>query len=367
LCILTIQEITKYLENFAPRLTQENYDNSGLICGNPDEAVRGVILTLDCIESVVDEAISKSCNLIIAHHPIVFKGLKSFTGANYVERTIIKAIKNNIAILAMHTNLDNYRFGVNYKIGQKLNLQNIKILAPKTDNQLKIVVYVPKQHAERLRIAMNEAGAGRIGNYDYCSYSTEGKGTFRALEGANPFVGSHGKLHSENETKIEMVIRQEHLGEVLRAIKSIHPYEEVAYDLIPLSNEDPYQGAGMYGELDSPMNTSEFLTMLKEKFNCGIIKHTVLCKSEIQRVAFCGGSGSFLMQKAKQVNADIFISSDYKYHEFFDAEGQIIIADIGHYESEQFTSEIIADLLKEKNITFAIHSTETNTNPVKYF
>ena len=364
---MKIKEIIGHLESHAPIATQESYDNSGLLCGNAQQEIEGILISLDCTEAIVDEAIQKKCNLIIAHHPIVFKGLKSLTGKNYVERTVIKAIKNDIAIYAIHTNLDNYRFGVNHKIGQLLGLKNLRILEPKRDNQVKIVVFVPLANADELRSAMSEAGAGHIGNYDSCSFSSAGTGTFRAQTGAKPFVGNIDELHSENEIRLEMICRNEKINTVVQAIRNVHPYEEVAIDIIPLKNQDPYQGAGMFGELEAPISSIEFLQKVKDIFKCGVIRHTELCKTSISRVAFCGGSGSFLLNQAKASGADIFITGDYKYHEFFDAENQIIIADIGHYESEQFTSELIADLLKEKNITFAVRFAETNTNPVKYF
>jgi dinuclear metal center YbgI/SA1388 family protein len=364
---LKINEIIRHLESHAPVATQESYDNSGLLCGNAQQETEGILISLDCTEAIVDEAIQKKCNLIIAHHPIVFKGLKSLTGKNYVERTIIKAIKNDIAIYAIHTNLDNYRFGVNYKIGQLLGLKNLSILEPKRDNQVKFVVYVPLANADAVRYAMSATGAGHIGDYDSCSFSSEGTGTFRAQAGAKPFVGNINELHSENEIRLEMICRNEKINAVVQAIQNEHPYEEVAIDIIPLKNQDQYQGAGMFGELEAPISSVEFLQKVKDIFKCGVIRHTELCKSSISRVAFCGGSGSFLLNQAKASGADIFITGDYKYHEFFDAENQIIIADIGHYESEQFTSELIADLLKEKNITFAVRFADTNTNPVKYF
>ena len=364
---MKIKEIIGHLESHAPIATQESYDNSGLLCGNAQQEIEGILISLDCTEAIVDEAIQKKCNLIIAHHPIVFKGLKSLTGKNYVERTVIKAIKNDIAIYAIHTNLDNYRFGVNHKIGQLLGLKNLRILEPKRDNQVKIVVFVPLANADELRSAMSEAGAGHIGNYDSCSFSSAGTGTFRAQTGAKPFVGNIDELHSENEIRLEMICRNEKINAVVQAIQNVHPYEEVAIDIIPLKNQDPYQGAGMFGELEAPISSIEFLQKVKDIFKCGVIRHTELCKTSISRVAFCGGSGSFLLNQAKASGADIFITGDYKYHEFFDAENQIIIADIGHYESEQFTSELIADLLKEKNITFAVRFADTNTNPVKYF
>lgn len=364
---MTISELIAHLEHQAPLATQENYDNSGLICGNPINQIAHVLIALDCTEDIIDEAIAKSCNLVIAHHPIVFKGLKSLTGLNYVERTVIKAIKNDIAIYAIHTNLDNYRFGVNYKIATILGLKNPRILAPMLNNLSKIAVYVPIANANEVREAMTIAGAGNIGNYSACSFSSIGTGTFEANESANPFVGKNGVVHQEQEQKIEMVCANEKLSQTIQAMIGAHPYEEVAYDILPLKNKNPYAGAGMIGDLETPIETTAFLRLLKERFRCAFIRHTAICKTEIRKVAFCGGSGSFLLDKAKSHKADIYITGDFKYHEFFDAENQIIIADIGHYESEQFTIDLIGELVKEKSITFAVHFTERNTNPVNYF
>lgn len=362
----TIGDLIQYFESQAPRATQESYDNSGLLVGDAATRISGVLIALDCIESVIDEAIAKNCNLVVAHHPIVFKGLKSFTGKNYVERTVIKAIQNNIAIFAIHTNLDNYRFGVNQRIGQLLGLKNLRILAPKEGNLVKIVVFVPVDYADTIRLTMSSAGAGKIGNYDQCSFNSSGFGTFRAGLDSQPFVGGHGQMHHESELRLEMICRKENVSRALSAMIQTHPYEEVAYDLIPLQNSDAYQGAGMIGELDAPTETLEFLQFVKRQFGCGVIKHTHLLQDKIQRIAFCGGSGSFLLSKAKAARADLFITADYKYHEFFDAENQIVIADIGHFESEQYTVNLIGDLLNEKNVTFAVRFTETNTNPVNY-
>jgi dinuclear metal center YbgI/SA1388 family protein len=362
----TIGDVVRHFERFVPRQSQESYDNSGLLVGDPNQHVSGVLIALDCVESIIDEAKDKNCNLVITHHPIIFKGLKSVTGKSYVERTVINAIKNDIAIYAIHTNLDNYRFGVNFKIGQLLGLNNLRILAPREENLIKIVVFVPKEHLDVVFDAMTEAGAGAIGNYEACSYRTEGEGTFRATEGANPFVGEIGELHKEPETRLELLCRKELVKDVVEAMKNAHPYEEVAFDLIPLTNSDTYQGSGMIGELEHPMQTGLFLKLVKEKFNCGVIRHTKFLTNEVRRIAFCGGAGSFLLPFAKANRADVFITSDFKYHEFFDAENKIVIADIGHYESEQFTMNLIGELLNEKNVTFAVRFAETNTNPVKY-
>jgi len=362
----TIGEIIQHLESHAPLSTQENYDNCGLLVGSTTTKISGVLIALDCIESIIDEAIVKNCNLVISHHPIVFKGLKSFTGKNYVEKTIIKAIQNQIAIYAIHTNLDNYRFGVNHKIGTLLGLNNLKILAPKEGGLVKIVVFVPDSHVHEVRNSMADAGAGKIGNYEHCSFNGAGYGTFRAGKGAQPFVGKLNEIHQESEVRLEMICRREHVSRVVSALTQTHPYEEIAYDVIPLLNNDGFQGAGMIGELAHPVSTIDFLKTVKAQFQCGIVKHTAIVSEQVKKIAFCGGSGSFLLSTAKAQNADVFITSDYKYHEFFDAENQIVIADIGHFESEQFTVNLIGDLLNEKNITFAVRFAETKTNPVNY-
>ncbi|MGB0934023.1 MAG: Nif3-like dinuclear metal center hexameric protein [Lishizhenia sp.] len=364
---MQIKDITNYLESLAPIGTAESYDNCGLLVGDFSTEVTQTLLTLDCTEEIVDEAIEQGCNLIIAHHPIVFGGQKKLNGKNYVERTVIKAIKNDIAIYAIHTNLDNYRFGVNFEIGKRLGLQNLTVLSPKKQQLKKLVVFVPTESKEKVLKALFDEGAGNIGNYAHCSFETEGKGGFLPLSGSSPQRGEIGQREVVKETKVEVLVEKEKLNSVLNALFSSHPYEEVAYDIISLENEHNYLGSGMFGELENAVNTVDFLTTLKKVFNCGIIKHTALCKNEIKTVAFCGGAGSFLLSDAKRKKADIFITGDYKYHEFFDAENQLIIADIGHYESEQYTPHLLARILKEKFANFAVRLTGKNTNPIKYF
>lgn len=364
---MRIQEVIQYLESLAPLSSQENYDNSGLIVGNPNDEIDACLISLDCTEAIVDEAFSKNCNLIIAHHPIVFKGLKSLTGKTYVERTLIKAIQNGISIYAIHTNLDNYINGVNAEIGKRLKLENLKILAPKKGNLVKICVFCPLSEAKKVRNAMFASGAGNIGNYSECSFNTEGQGTYKANEKANPAIGKKGIRHHENEIKIEVLVSQHQLGKVISSMIFAHPYEEVAYDLIPLLNSNEYEGSGMIGELSKPMNTKDYLQFIKSEFQVDCIRHTKIVKDEIKTVAFCGGSGSFLLEKAKSKKADLYITGDFKYHEFFDAEDQILIADIGHYESEQFTKNLLHDYLTKKFPKFAVHLTEISTNPINYF
>ena len=364
---MKIKDITSYLESLAPLSSQASYDNCGLIVGNMNAEVTSALICLDSTEAVVDEAIKKGCNLIIAHHPIVFSGLKKLNGSTYIERTVIKAIQNNIAIYAIHTNLDNYRFGVNYEIGKRLGLENLKVLAPAPNVLCKISVFVPVNHSFEVTQAMFQAGAGQIGNYSECSFEQTGIGSFTPSENTNPFEGKKGENSKVEEKKIEVIVSTHQVNQVVHSMKVAHPYEEVAYDIVPLKNKNEFEGSGMYGTLPLEMDEKEFLTLLKSTFNCGIIRHTALLNKPIKTVAFCGGSGSFLLQNAKRIKADIFITGDYKYHDFFDSENQLIIADIGHFESEQFTTNLLADILKKKFPTFVPHLTGVITNPINYF
>jgi dinuclear metal center YbgI/SA1388 family protein len=364
---MLLKTIITEIEKFAPLAYQESYDNCGLLTGHKEQEVTGAILCLDCIEAVVDEAIQKNCNLIIAHHPIIFSGLKKLNGNNYIERTIIKAIQNNIAIYACHTNLDNVKLGVNKKIADKLGLINQQILLPKKTLLKKLVTFVPAAHLEIVRESLFNAGAGNIGNYDSCSFILEGTGSFRGNENSNPFIGEKGKLSLEKETRLELIFETVNEATIISALKQNHPYEEVAYDIYQLENTYQNIGSGMVGELEKPISETEFLENLKSIFKVKVIKHTALTNKRIKKVALCGGSGSFLLKNAINSKSDIYISSDFKYHEFFDAENQILVADIGHYESEQFTPEIFYEIISNKFPTFASYLTETNTNPVNYF
>jgi dinuclear metal center YbgI/SA1388 family protein len=364
---MTVREITDYLEEWAPPAYQESYDNSGLITGSPDLAVKGILVTLDCTEPVVQEAIDKGCNLIVAHHPIVFKGLKKITGKTYVERTVIKAIENRVAIYAIHTNLDHVATGVNRKICEKLGLKNLRVLAPKNDVLSKLVTFIPHENADAVLQALYKAGAGQIGNYQNCSFQAEGTGTFMPNDQANPHIGQANRQESVREMRAEVIFPLHREGAVLQALRAAHPYEEVAYYLSSLKNEHQQVGAGMTGELEKPLEPIAFLERLKNNMALQTIRHTRLLKNPIQKVAVCGGSGSFLLPHAIRSKSDIFITADFKYHEFFDAEDKIVVADIGHYESEVFTKDLIREELIKKFPTFAINFSETVTNPVSYF
>ncbi len=365
--MVTIKDVTGYLESLAPLDLQESYDNAGLIVGNDSTEVKGILVCLDSIEEVLDEAVKNNCNLIVAHHPIVFSGLKKLNGKNYVERTIIQAIQQNIAIYAAHTNLDNVQQGVNAKICERIGLKNSRILSPKKNLLKKLVTFCPVEYIEKVRSAIFEAGCGRIGKYDECSFNAEGTGTFRGGADSNPFVGEKGKQHHEKEIRLETVFESHLEPVVIRALLEAHPYEEVAYDIYPLSNSYQGIGSGMIGELVTAMSETEFLKHLKSVMKAGSIRHTRLTGKKVSSVAVCGGSGSFLLSDAIRQKADVFVTADFKYHQFFDADGKVVIADIGHYESEQFTKELLRDFLVKKFSTFAVRLSEVDTNPVNYF
>lgn len=364
--MIKIKDITAYLESIAPLGLQESYDNCGLLVGNPSEEVKKILVTLDCTEPVVDEAVRNGCNLIIAHHPIIFGGIKKLNGSNYVERTLIAAIKHNIAIYAIHTNLDNWHKGVSHVIANRLGLQGQQVLMPMANQLIKLVTYVPTAHKESLLNALFEAGAGNIGNYKECSFSLEGEGTFMATQEANPFVGEKGSRHLEKESRVEVILPDWKKWEVLQAMRSAHPYEEVAYDLIKLENPQKLAGSGILGVLAEPMLEAAFLDFLKEKMETHCIRYTPF-EGKIEKVAVCGGAGSFLIKQARKMGAQAFVTADVKYHEFFDAENQLLLADIGHFESEKFTKSLLSELILKKFPTFAVLLSEINTNPIKYY
>ena len=363
---MLLKEIISALEELAPPALQESYDNSGLLVGNPGQKVTGVLFCLDSTEAILDEAIEKGCNLVVAHHPIIFSGLKRITGKNYIERIVIKAIRNNIAIYAIHTNLDNVQHGVNKKIAEKLGLNNLRVLSPKANELLKLEVFVPVAHAEAIRLAVFNAGGGHIGNYDECSFATAGDGTFRPLHGANPTLGEMGERHLEKEFNLSFLVPKWLKTRVHAAMVKAHPYEEVAHQWIALQNTHQEVGSGMVGELPEPIETSEFMKRLKTNMKVSMVRHTKLINAQVKRIAVCGGSGSFLLNDAIAAGADVFVTADFKYHQFFDADNRIVIADIGHFESEQFTIELLGDWFKQKFPTFASHLTAIETNPVFY-
>lgn len=363
---LKIKEIVNVLEAVAPRDYQEGYDNSGLLTGDPSWEVSGILTSLDCTEKIVEEALNQKANLIVAHHTVIFKGLKSITGKNYVERTVLKAIKHDIAIYAIHTNLDNVHTGVNKKIADKIGLTNLQLLQARTDTLLKLVTFIPPDHVDQVMSRLHNAGAGNIGEYKQCSFRTDGTGTFLPTGSAQPHTGTLNQLEKVNEIRVEVILPTAVQHGVIAALKDAHPYEEVAYYLQPLANSNQEVGAGMMGDLPEPEEPMAFLKRLKDCLQTNCIRHTALVNRPIKKVAVCGGAGSFLLNKAISTGADVFVSADFKYHEFFDADGKITIADVGHYESEQFTKELLAAVLKEKFPNFAINFSKRVTNPISY-
>ncbi len=364
---MKIKEITDILEEFAPLEYQEEYDNSGLLLGNPETEVTAVLCCVDVNEKVLDEALKLDANLIIAHHPVIFKEVVRITGQTPVEKIIEMAIKKDIAVIAAHTNIDNVYSGVNKKICDKLDLQDCKIMDTGKKQFCKIITFVPENQAEKVRTAIFKAGAGHIGNYDCCSFNIQGEGTFRGSENTNPYVGKKGEIHFEKEIRIETILPRIILHKVIEAMINAHPYEEVAYDVYSLENDNPKAGSGMMGTLDSSLSVDEFLRLLKKTFKTQSIRYCKPGTGIISKVAVCGGSGSFLVEKAMKLGADAIVTGDVKYHQFFDFSERIMIADIGHYESEQYTQEIFYDLLTEKFPKFAVHLSKINTNPINYY
>lgn len=363
---MRVKEVVGWIEDFAAPALQESYDNSGLIVGDPSMEVRGVLLCIDVTEAVIDEAIANNLNLIIAHHPLIFSGLKRITGNHWVQRCVIKAIKADIAIFAAHTNIDSVLKGVNDRIAEQIGLVERRILRPKAQALLKLVTFVPQLHVQRVREALFAAGAGSIGNYDDCSFESTGKGSFRANDQAQPFVGEAGKLHFEAEVRLEVILPDYLRARVVQSLYEAHPYEEPAYDLIRLENEWERVGAGLVGRLPNGMSEADFMQHIRLVFGNNSIRHTAFRGKTIEKVALCGGSGSFLLQDAKAQGADVFISGDFKYHDFFEADGDILIADPGHYEMEQFTKELFFEVIQKKNPIFAVQISQTSTNPIIY-
>ena len=363
---MKVKDVCEIIEEFAPVALCESYDNVGLLVGDAQMDLSALLICIDVTEAVLDEAIQKQCNMIVSHHPLIFGGLKRLTEANEVQRCVVKAIKNDIAIYAAHTNIDNVQQGVSGRMAEKIGLINTHVLQSKPDVLRKLVTFVPSAHADKVRQALFDAGAGKIGNYDSCSYNIEGLGTFRAGENANPFVGSKHEIHNETEVRIEVVLPSYLENKVLRTLLKSHPYEEVAYDIYALKNNWTQVGLGIVGDLPQAEKEEDFLLRIKKTFNAGVIRHTALRNKEIKRVALCGGAGSSFLSDAIASGADIYISGDFKYHEFFNAENRIFVADIGHYESEVFTKEIFYEIITKKIPTFAVRISDINTNPINY-
>lgn len=362
---MLVKDITAAIEELAPLSLQESYDNAGLLCGNPNDTVTSILLTTDITEEVLDEAIAEGHNVIISHHPLMLQGIKNLRPDSYVQRCLIKAVCHHLNIYSAHTNLDSVMQGVSGRMADKLQLTGRQILQP-AGKLYSLTFYTPAAHADKVRQAVLECGAGHIEQYSHCSYNSTGNGTFKALPGAHPYTGNIGQLHTEQEIKTEITVPDYLLHRSIEALKKAHPYEEPVWNIVCLDNTNPITGYGIIGSLPQPVETHSFLLQIKDIFKCDIIRHTAICTPTIQRVAVCGGSGAFLTKTAINRKADIYITGDYKYHDFFNAENKIIIADIGHYESEQYTKEIFYELLIKKISNFAVQFSKVCTNPVHY-
>ncbi|HLX91158.1 MAG TPA: Nif3-like dinuclear metal center hexameric protein [Puia sp.] len=367
LYLMKIRDVVTHLESLAPPPYQEGYDNAGLLTGSANTECSGVLVSLDVTPGVVSEAVTKKCNLVVAHHPIIFKGLKRLNGKNYVEKTVIAAIKNDVAIYAIHTNLDNVPNGVNGKIADRLGLVNRKVLLPKPSTLKKLYTFVPPADLEKVRSAVFIAGAGSIGDYSEAAFSSPGEGCFKAEQGANPYVGEIGTRHYEKEVRFETVFPSHLQEHVVSALRKAHPYQEVAFDVVDMANANELVGSGLIGKLPGPIEEREFLVQVRDAFHVPVIRHSAILHKPVRLVALCGGAGIFLLARAMELGADAFLTADIKYHEFFDAEDRILLADIGHFESEQFTIDLLVEKLLEKFTTFAVLKTEISTNPVNYF
>ena len=369
-----IKQITALIEELSPLPYAEDFDNVGLLVGNSENEVNGILVTLDCLETTVEEAIVKKCNLIVAFHPIIFKGLKKLNGKNYVERTVIKAIKNDISIFAMHTALDNSFEGVSAKMADVLQLKNKKILLPKKGFLRKLTTYVPENAADEVRDALFKSGAGHIGNYSHCSFNMIGSGTYKGNQNTNPSIGEKETMESVSEKFISVIYEKHKEQTIIQSLISAHPYEEVAYDIVGLENAHNRIGMGIVGELSDKMELNDFLNLLKKEFNTPVVRHSQATGKTIRKVAVLGGSGSFAIESAIHSGADVYVTADLKYHDFYRAEGKVVLADIGHYESEQFTKNILVEFLTKKITNFApalpegrIILSKINTNPINYF
>lgn len=369
---MKVKDVIALLEEISPLAYSESFDNTGLLVGDENMTVTGILVTLDTLESVVDEAIEKGYNLIVSFHPIIFSGLKRLTGKTYVERTVQKAIKNNIAIFSNHTALDNALYGVNYMICRKLELEDSQILIPQENTIKKLITFVPKNAAEKVRNAIFDAGGGSIGNYENCSFNVEGQGSFKGNQWSNPTVGEKGTIHFEEEMQLGITFGKHLQTNILKALFESHPYEEVAYEITTLENQNQQIGMGMVGNLKTEMTETEFLKYLKDKMQTDCVRHSALLGKNVHRIAVLGGSGSFAIEAAKKSKADVFVSADFKYHDFFKSENTIVLADIGHYESERYTKDLLYSFLTKKITNFApalpkgIAISEINTNPISY-
>ena len=365
--MVSINNIIDLLDEWAPPAYAEDFDNVGLLVGDSSKQCTGVLVSHDCIEVVLDEALDTNCNLIVCFHPILFTGLKKITGRDYVEKVILKAIRNEIAIYALHTRLDNHPEGVNKLLSDRLGLLESKVLIPKPSGLKKLSTYVPKSDVDDVLQALHQAGAGAIGNYSECSFILEGKGQFRGNEKSQPHIGNPSEKTQVEEVQIQVVFESYLKEKIQNALITAHPYENIAYEIFILDNTLDKVGIGRIGKLAQPHTEEQFLSFVKEKLQTQLIRHSPFTRKPIETVAVLGGSGSFAISNALSQKADAFITADLKYHHFYQGGNTLLLLDVGHFESEQFIKNLIVDYLSKKLPNFAIILSHAKTNPVNYF
>lgn len=361
-----LKEIANCFEAMAPLSHQESYDNSGIQLGEPDKQIDSALVTLDLNEQVAEEAIRLGVDLIVTHHPLIFKPLKQISGATPTERMVIGCLRHDIAVYACHTNLDASPQGVSHYLARKLGITNGTLLEPRQGLFTKLVVYIPAHAFPKVREALFQAGAGTMGDYEQCGFSAHGLGSFLPGKETHPYVGTPEQFHEEPEVRFETLFPSRLKKRVVEALMASHPYEEPAFDLFPLLNASNDAGFGWVGNLPEPLSAGHFLEKLKEKLACGALRYSTPPSRPIQKVAICGGSGSDLLGLAIAAGADAFVTADLKYHAFQAAEGALLLVDAGHYETEQFTKELFYDVLTKKFNNFAVHISKVKTNPINY-
>lgn len=340
-------QIIKIMNSIAPQYLKLGYDKVGLQVGGGSFSVKRIMVTLEITDSVIREAIDNRADLIVSHHPLIFKSLDRVVGDDFVGRAVMSLIRSGISVLVAHTNLDRAANGVNEVLGRALGLQDIEVLQPATDaKMLKVVVFIPEENVEQIISAVGEIGAGVIGNYSYCSFRSEGTGTFLPDKDASPHTGRVGELNQERESRLEVLVAPDILNRVIEIMIDVHPYEEVAYDVYEVQNPQVGVGMGRLGMLPEPMKLGACVEIWQEKLGCTFRVAGDVDK-QIKKVAVCGGSGADLIGIAKARGADVLVTGDVKHHSAHEAlEKDIAVIDAGHAETEKLVVPELVELLK---------------------
>jgi len=367
---MRVRDIQQILESWAPKEIAWERDNIGLQAGDPAAVVRGILVALDVTEEVIAEAVRRKANLLVSHHPLLFRPLSAVTMQSARGRCIRALMQSGINLYSAHTNLDFTRGGTSFALAQALGLTDVEFLRMPYEVQRKVVTFVPPAEAERVARAMADAGAGIIGNYDSCSFAGPGTGTFRGNERSRPAIGKRGVLEHASETRLEMMVPRWRLGDVIGAMHRAHPYEEVAYDVYPLENRSREHGMGIIGNARRPVTLRVFLNDLKRRLGVPALRCTGDMRRTVRRVAACGGSGTELMDEAARRGADVFVTADVRYHSFHDVEASMALVDAGHFETELPVVRAVVEHLRAacraRHATVPIHAARTSTNPIVY-